>query len=73
MLALCWASCVYVVGLVFELRGLPIGGVPPRVGLSALMGAQEFQSGLNPDRFARLAFFRMLNGKFDMLVTLLRR
>eukprot|EP00959_Pyramimonas_sp_CCMP1952_P466265 9489691-Pyramimonas_sp.AAC.1 len=56
MLAYCWLSLVTIGGIVYELRGLPIGGVLSGVILSMLLAWFEFRACKDPERFRSMGF-----------------
>eukprot|EP00959_Pyramimonas_sp_CCMP1952_P133548 2792680-Pyramimonas_sp.AAC.1 len=51
LMAYCWLSLVTIGGVVYELRGLPIGGVLSGVALSILLAWYELQAQRRPDQF----------------------
>eukprot|EP00959_Pyramimonas_sp_CCMP1952_P015371 325526-Pyramimonas_sp.AAC.1 len=56
MLAYCWLSLVTIGGIVYELRGLPIGGVLSGVALSILLARFELRARKGPERFRSMGF-----------------
>jgi len=56
LLAYCWLSLVTIGGIVYELRGLPIGGVLSGVALSILMAWYAMWAQRRPEQFEKSGF-----------------